>query len=132
MPETLSAPEKITLRKRDGSLELRYANGEIAIFNAEFLRVFSPSAEVRGHGPGQEILQHNKKHVKIASLKPAGHYALQIEFDDGHNSGIYSWAYLTDLYRDREQLWRDYLDKLNAAGLSRDPEESVVKFVTPQ
>ena len=132
MNQTFPAPQKISLRKNDGSLELRYGNGEVATFNAEFLRVFSPSAEVRGHGPGQEILQHNKKHVKIVSLKPAGHYALLIEFDDGHNSGIYSWAYLADLDRDREQLWRDYLDKLNTAGLSRDPEESVVKFVTPR
>ncbi|HAD08266.1 MAG TPA: 1-(5-phosphoribosyl)-5-((5-phosphoribosylamino)methylideneamino)imidazole-4-carboxamide isomerase [Porticoccaceae bacterium] len=132
MNSSASAPEKITLRKSDGSLELRYADDEVATFSAEFLRVFSPSAEVRGHGPGQEVLQHNKKRVKITNLKAAGHYALQIEFDDGHNTGIYSWTYLADLHRDRDSLWQDYLDKLNAAGLSRDPEESVVKFVTPQ
>lgn len=132
MKPTAPVPQKITLRKSDGSLELRYPDDQVATFNAEFLRVFSPSAEVRGHGPGQEVLQHNKKKVRIANLKAAGHYALQIEFDDGHNTGIYSWAYLAELHRDRDQLWQDYLDKLNAAGLSRDPEESVVKFVTPQ
>lgn len=124
-------PEKIKLHKHDGSLELIYADGSEIIFSAEFLRVHSPSAEVRGHGPGEEILQHGKKNVKIVGLQATGHYALLIEFDDGHNTGIYSWSYLRELNANHDQLWEKYLHKLNIAGQTRDPEESVVKFVNP-
>lgn len=124
-------PEKIKLHKHDGSLELIYADGSEINFSAEFLRVHSPSAEVRGHGPGEEILQHSKKNVKIVGLQATGHYALLIEFDDGHNTGIYSWSYLQELNANRDQLWEKYLHKLNVAGQTRDPEESVVKFINP-
>lgn len=124
-------PEQVKLHKRDGNLELLYADGTTALLSAEFLRVHSPSAEVRGHGPGEEILQHGKKHVKISAVKPTGHYALLIEFDDGHNTGIYSWAYLRELHDRRDELWQRYLQKLNGAGQTRDPEEKVLKFFDP-
>ncbi|RLA46782.1 MAG: 1-(5-phosphoribosyl)-5-((5-phosphoribosylamino)methylideneamino)imidazole-4-carboxamide isomerase [Gammaproteobacteria bacterium] len=125
-------PEKIKLHTSDGSLELAYPDGSIVTFSGEFLRVHSPSAEVRGHGPGEEVLQHGKQNVKIRSLQPSGHYALLIEFDDGHNTGIYSWPYLQELHENRDQLWQAYLQKLTAASQSRDPEEKVVKFITPK
>jgi len=125
-------PEKVKLHKKDGSLELGYADGSTAIFSGEFLRVHSPSAEVRGHGPGEEVLQHGKKNVKIKALQPAGHYALLIEFDDGHNTGIFSWLYLRDLHANREELWQRYLQKLNQASQTRDPEEKVLKLFDPK
>ncbi|MBV1930521.1 MAG: DUF971 domain-containing protein [Porticoccaceae bacterium] len=124
-------PEKIKLHKHDGNLELTYADGNQVTFSAEFLRIHSPSAEVRGHGPGEEVLQHSKKNVKIVSLQATGHYALLIEFDDGHNTGIYSWSYLQELHDNRDQLWESYLRKLNLAGQTRDPEETIVKFINP-
>ena len=91
----------------------------------------SPSAEVRGHGPGEEVLQHGKKNVKVASLEAAGHYALLIHFDDGHNTGIYSWSYLKELGDQQAEYWDKYLRLLNEAGLSRDPEEQALKFFNP-
>jgi DUF971 family protein len=86
----------------------------------EFLRVYSPSAEVRGHGPGQETLQTGKRDVTITALAPVGNYALQPVFSDGHDTGIYSWDYLYDLALHQEQLWRTYLERLDAAGVERD------------
>ena len=124
-------PEQIKLHKSDGSLELIYEGGDTAVFSAEFLRVHSPSAEVRGHGPGEEILQHSKKNVKISDLKPTGHYALLIEFDDDHNTGIYSWDYLYELHQHHDEKWQVYLQKLNRAGQARDPEEKVLQFFDP-
>ena len=125
-------PTKIKLHKSKGDLELGYADNTTVTFSAEFLRVHSPSAEVRGHGPGEEVLQHGKKNVKIVSLEATGHYALLIEFDDGHNTGIYSWAYLQELNENRDEKWQSYLQKLNLAGRTRDPEETVVKFIDPK
>ena len=125
-------PVKIKLHKNKGDLELGYADNSTVTFSAEFLRVHSPSAEVRGHGPGEEVLQDGKKDVKIVSLEATGHYALLIEFDDGHNTGIYSWAYLQELNENREKLWQGYLQKLNLAGRTRDPEEKIVKFIDPK
>jgi len=124
-------PDKITLHKQDATLELVYPDASRALFTAEFLRVHSPSAEVRGHGPGEEILQYGKKNVGISGLKPTGHYALLIEFDDGHDTGIFSWTYLRELHERQDELWRDYLDRLAAAGKSRDPEEQVLKIFNP-
>lgn len=124
-------PISVKLHKGAGSLELSYAEGDSFTLSGEFLRVHSPSAEVRGHGPGEEILQHGKKSVKISTLEATGHYALLIHFDDGHNTGIYSWSYLKELCDNKDTFWQEYLRKLNAAGRSRDPEEQALKFFNP-
>lgn len=97
----------------------------------EYLRVYSPSAEVRGHHPSQAVLQTGKQQVGIRALKPVGHYALQIVFDDGHDSGLYTWDYLYRLCAQREALWQAYLDDLAAAGASRDPETQVLRLGAP-
>ena len=99
-----------------------------ASLDAEFLRVFSPSAEVRGHGPGQEVLQAGKSAVTISAIEPVGHYAVQLVFDDGHDSGLYSWSYLRELIEARENLWQNYLERLARAGLSREPDVQVLMF----
>lgn len=112
-------PQDIRLHRKSRTLELVYPDGAFEL-TAEFLRVHSPSAEVRGHGIGQGVLQTGKKHVGINSLEPVGNYALKISFDDGHDSGLYTWEYLYDLAHNREQYWQDYLQQLEAAGKSRD------------
>jgi len=124
-------PTTVKFHKGEGSLELAYSDDTRYTLSGEFLRVHSPSAEVRGHGPGEEVLQHGKKSVKISSLEAAGHYALLIHFDDGHNTGIYSWSYLKELCDQQVEYWDKYLRLLNEAGLSRDPEEQVLKFFNP-
>ena len=101
-------------------LELQYADGGSFRLPFEFLRVYSPSAEVRGHGPGQEVLQTGKREVDIRALEPVGSYALQPVFSDGHSTGIYSWEYLYELGERQEELWAEYLARLQAAGASRD------------
>ena len=90
--------------------------------------MFSPSAEVRGHGAGQEVLQTGKSSVEIVAIAPVGHYAAQITFDDGHDSGLYSWAYLRDLAEQQDQYWHQYLQQLAAAGKSRDADSQVLHF----
>lgn len=102
-------------------LELVYADEACNTFSAEFLRVHSPSAEVRGHGKGQEILQTGKRHVKIVNLEPVGNYAIKLSFSDGHDTGIYSWTYLKELVGEHDALWNDYLMKLDAVKASREP-----------
>ena len=124
-------PQRVRLDKASGSLELHYADGVVALLSGEYLRVQSPSAEVRGHGPGEEVLQYGKKNVKVVHIEASGHYALHLHFDDGHNTGIYSWEYLRQLWDNREYTWQEYLNKLHRAGRSRDPEVQVVRFVTP-
>ncbi|AQA17501.1 1-(5-phosphoribosyl)-5-((5-phosphoribosylamino)methylideneamino)imidazole-4-carboxamide isomerase [Halioglobus japonicus] len=121
-------PEGIQLHTRSRELELSYPGGESFRLSCEFLRVMSPSAEVKGHGPGQEVLQVGKLNVAITAIRPVGNYALQLVFDDGHDSGLYSWDYLHTLCRDRDQLWQTYLDELSEAGASRDPDVQVVKL----
>jgi DUF971 family protein len=121
-------PSGIRLHRQSRELELDYANGDNFRLSCEFLRVHSPSAEVRGHGPGQETLQTGKLQVAISDIKPVGNYALQLVFDDGHDTGIYSWDYLHHLCTRRESLWQDYLDKLDRAGASRDPDVQVLKL----
>jgi DUF971 family protein len=101
-------------------LELQYANGESFRVPFELLRVYSPSAEVRGHGPGQETLQTGKRDVTITSIEGVGNYALQPTFSDGHSTGLYSWDLLYDIATRQDELWREYLDKLVAAGVDRD------------
>ncbi|RNL67103.1 gamma-butyrobetaine hydroxylase-like domain-containing protein [Zhongshania marina] len=122
------APTDIKFRKQSQQLELSYASGEQFALDSEFLRVHSPSAEVRGHGAGQETLQTGKLNVQITELIPVGNYALQLVFSDGHDSGIYSWTYLRELCEQRDALWKAYLQKLDDNKASRDPDEQVVKF----
>jgi len=112
-------PSDIRLHLKSRTLELVYDDGSFEL-TAEFLRVHSPSAEVRGHGIGQGVLQHGKKHVGIKGVEPTGNYALKIIFDDGHDSGLYTWEYLYDLAHDRDAYWQRYLAELEAAGKSRD------------
>ncbi|SAL14591.1 hypothetical protein AWB64_00716 [Caballeronia sordidicola] len=113
-------PTGIVVHSRTRALELQYANDQTYRVPFELLRVYSPSAEVQGHGPGQETLQTGKRDVSIISVDPVGHYALQLTFSDGHNTGIYSWDILYDLAVRQDALWAEYLGKLEAAGVDRD------------
>lgn len=119
-------PSAIQLHKASKTLELHYGDDRYSL-SAEFLRVHSPSAEVQGHG--QPILQVGKLHVGFKGVEPAGQYALKLVFDDGHDSGLFTWDYLYELATRQEQLWADYLAQLAAAGKSRDPDESVVRLM---
>lgn len=121
-------PQKIKLHRKRACLELLYQNGEQMELSAEYLRVFSPSAEVQGHGPGQEVLQSGKKNVSIERVTAVGNYAIQLFFDDGHNTGIYAWPYLYQLGSDYDANWQDYLRQLADAGLSRDPAVQVLNL----
>jgi DUF971 family protein len=112
-------PNGIKLHKKSKTLELTYGEQSFEL-TAEYLRVHSPSAEVRGHGVGNGILQTGKKFVGISSVEPSGRYALKITFDDGHDSGLFTWAYLRDLAENHDTYWQSYLDQLQAAGQSRD------------
>jgi DUF971 family protein len=114
-------PQEIKLHQVSGILELVYEDSVVFNLSAEYLRVYSPSAEVQGHTPSQAVLQTGKKMIKIANLVPQGHYAIRIEFSDGHDSGIYSWAYLFELGSRFEEKWADYLERLKNTGQSRDP-----------
>ncbi len=116
-----SAPTDIKLHKKSATLEMTYADGTNNTLPAELLRVLSPSAEVRGHGKGQEVLQTGKRHVKIVNLEAVGNYGIKLVFDDGHDTGIYSWTYLAELGSEQESLWKTYLDKIEAAKASREP-----------
>ena len=112
-------PTGITLHQGSAVMEITFDDGSAFRLPYEFLRVYSPSAEVRGHGPGQEILQIGKEGVTITGIDPVGNYAVQPTFSDGHNTGIYSWDYLYDLGRHQTELWQDYLQKMAAAEHSR-------------
>jgi len=125
---TAHTPTNVQLHTRSRELELTYANGENYRLGCEYLRVYSPSAEVMGHGPGQEVLQSGKINVAITAVKPVGNYALQLVFDDGHDTGLYSWDYLYRLATEYEARWQTYLDRLAAAGASRDPEVQVLNL----
>ena len=114
------SPTEIRLHKKSRLLEIAFSDGKTFSFPFEFLRVHSPSAEVRGHGPGQEVLQTGKKDVDIENIEPVGRYALQITFSDGHDTGIYSWDLLHDYGINQEKLWQDYLKRLSEAGASRE------------
>ena len=113
-------PQSITLHEKSRQLELVFSDGAQFRIPLELLRVCSPSAEVMGHGPGQEVLQTGKRDVTLVDLQPVGNYAIQPSFSDGHNSGIYTWAYLYELGRDQDALWQRYLQRLRDAGLDRD------------
>ncbi|HEY2927033.1 DUF971 domain-containing protein [Piscinibacter sp.] len=114
-------PTEIKLHQKSRLMELVFSDGSQFELSYELLRVYSPSAEVRGHGPGQEVLQVGKREVDISNLEPVGNYAVQPTFSDGHSTGIYSWDYLFWLGTNRDTLWRQYLERLKEAGASREP-----------
>jgi DUF971 family protein len=131
-PATMSdapTPTEIKLHQKSRLMEIAFSDGRSFSLTFEFLRVLSPSAEVRGHGPGQEVLQAGKREVDIVSLDPVGSYAVQPTFSDGHATGIFSWDYLYSLGTDQERLWADYLQKLAAAGRGRDPEQGLTSVI---
>ncbi|MBB6340250.1 DUF971 family protein [Pseudomonas fluvialis] len=119
-------PSAIQLHKASRTLDLSYSSEHYSL-SAELLRVHSPSAEVQGHG--QPILQYGKQNVALLKIEPAGNYALKLTFDDGHDSGLYTWDYLYQLATRQAELWSDYLAQLEAAGKSRNPDESVVRLM---
>lgn len=112
-------PTDIRLHQTSRMLEISFDDGKSARLSCEFLRVYSPSAEVRGHGIGQEVLQTGKEDVNITAIEPVGNYAVRLVFTDGHNTGLYSWDYLYELAENYEALWLDYLGRLASAGITR-------------
>ncbi len=112
-------PLEIKLHQASKLLEIKFSNLTECMLSCEFLRVHSPSAEVKGHGPGQEILQTHKENVTIESIEPVGQYAVKLVFSDGHNTGIYTWDYLYELAATYEVLWEEYIKKLSNAGIQR-------------
>jgi DUF971 family protein len=117
----LEQPTEIKLHQQSRMLEIAFDDGAGYKLPYEYLRVYSPSAEVAGHGPGQEVLQVGKKNVGITELVPVGSYAVQINFDDGHDTGLYTWEKLYWLGKNQATLWQEYLDRMEAAGASREP-----------
>ena len=115
-------PTDVKLHRASGILELVYQDETSFELSAEYLRVYSPSAEVQGHSPDQAVLQHGKKDIKITDLLPQGHYAIKLVFSDGHDSGIFTWEYLFELGRDYKHKWADYLVRLEAAGKKRESQ----------
>ena len=116
----MTAPTEIILHQKSKLLEIAFNDDARYSLPSEFLRVHSPSAEVSGHGPGQEVLQVGKKNVMLLEVEPVGSYALRLTFDDGHATGLYTWEYLHSLGKHHEALWQDYLQKLEEAGERRD------------
>lgn len=121
--QAVPRPVNIRLHQRSRILELEFDDGARFNLSCEYLRVYSPSADVKGHGPGQGTLQIGKEQVNITDIEPVGNYAVKLHFDDGHNTGLYSWQYLYELGRDYEANWQAYLDALEAAGHSRNEAE---------
>ena len=119
----IEQPTEITLHQQSKLLEIAFEDGARFRLPYEFLRVYSPSAEVRGHGPGQEVLQVGKQDVNVVSVEPVGSYAMKIVFNDGHDSGLYTWEHLYNLGKHQDALWQDYLHKLEQAGESREPHQ---------
>ncbi len=113
-------PTEIRLRQRSRLLVVSFDDGRTFEYTHEYLRVHSPSADVKGHGPGQETLQTGKENVEILKIKPVGHYAVRLVFNDGHNTGLYTWAYLRELGENMVENWERYLDRLQAAGYARE------------
>ena len=114
-------PTEIKLHQKSRVLEISFDDGKTFRLPFEFLRVHSPSAEVRGHGPGQEVLQAGKKNVEITSVDPVGSYAMQLHFSDGHDTGIYSWELLHEFGEQQDAMWQRYLERIEQAGASREP-----------
>jgi DUF971 family protein len=113
-------PTSLTVHKKSRLLQIAFDDGEEYALPFELLRIYSPSAEVRGHGAGQEVLQTGKREVLLTALEPVGNYAVQPHFSDGHNTGMYSWDYLYWLGKNQETLWEDYFKRLEAAGFTRE------------
>ncbi|MDM4766041.1 DUF971 domain-containing protein [Pelomonas sp. SE-A7] len=120
LEKTTPQPTDLTVHQQSRVLEIGFADGARFRIPFELMRVYSPSAEVQGHGPGQETLQHGKREVGILALESVGHYAVRPQFSDGHESGIFSWAYLYQLGAEQARLWSDYEARLMAAGVDRD------------
>lgn len=120
--KTSASPTEIKLHQKSRVLEIAFADGKRFTLPFELLRVYSPSAEVRGHGPGQEVLQVGKKEVDITAIEPVGAYAVQLVFSDGHDSGLYSWDYLYNLGVNQASMWTHYLERIKEAGASREAE----------
>lgn len=120
MSKQTPRPTDIRLHQASRLLEIKFDDGTECMLSCEFLRVYSPSAEVKGHGPGQEVLQIGKELVNISNIEAVGNYAVKLIFTDGHDTGLYSWDYLHELARNYEALWLEYLGKLSAAGLNRN------------
>ncbi|MEN3110919.1 DUF971 domain-containing protein [Uliginosibacterium paludis] len=124
-------PTSLTVQQRARTLEIAFEDGLEATLSHEFLRVYSPSAEVRGHGPGQEVLQVGKRDVVLVDVEQVGNYAVKLIFSDGHDSGLYSWDYLYDLASQHEALWSEYIARLEVEGASRDPSAPVPEHLQP-
>lgn len=118
---SLNTPRPVDIKLHQASrlLEIKFDNHTECMLSCEFLRVYSPSAEVKGHGPGQEVLQIGKEDVNIVGIEPVGNYAIKLIFSDGHDTGLYSWDYIYELASNYEGLWLEYLGKLSAAGHTR-------------
>lgn len=123
MSENKPNPVAINLHQKSRVLEVEYDDGEKFELSCEYLRVHSPSADVKGHGPGQEVLQTGKENVNISEIEPVGNYAVKLIFDDGHNTGLYSWSYLYELGIEHDNNWVNYLDALKKVGYVRRPDE---------
>jgi len=119
-------PTLIELHQKSRVLEIAFSDGKHFSLPYEFLRVYSPSAEVRGHGPGQETLQVGKKNVEITAAEPVGTYAMQLVFSDGHDSGLYSWEYLHSMGVNQEAMWQEYLQRMEQAGAKREPTPNIL------
>lgn len=129
-------PEVIKLHRKSCVLELHFTGKEYRL-PAEYLRVYSPSAEVKGHGPGEEVLQLNKQNVAITGIEPQGNYAIKLLYSDSHDTGIYTWTYLKELCENQEANWQDYLHRVSehkaqATNAQEQAETSVVKWITPE
>jgi len=118
--KSVPQPTEIKLHQKSRVLEISFSDGKTFKLPCEFLRVYSPSAEVRGHGPGQEVLQVGKRDVEIENIEPVGSYAIQLKFSDGHDTGIYSWELLYDYGVHQEDMWQHYLKRMSEAGASRE------------
>ncbi|MDD5175212.1 MAG: DUF971 domain-containing protein [Sterolibacterium sp.] len=123
-------PTEIKLHQKSHQIEITFADGKSFTLSHELLRVFSPSAEVRGHGPGQETLQTGKRNVEIVNIEPVGNYAVKLNFSDGHDTGLYSWDLLYNLGENQDKLWQAYLARIEAVGASRDVDSSTLPPAT--
>ena len=128
MDKNTPRPTEIKLHQQSRALEIAFDDGKVFMLPCEYLRVYSPSAEVRGHGPGQEVLQTGKKNVNILRVEPVGSYAVALVFSDEHDTGIYSWDYLYDLGVQQDAMWDKYLDRMQEAGASREPVAGAAAF----
>lgn len=128
---TTKNPTAITVHNKSKVLDIAFDDGASFTIPFELLRVYSPSAEVMGHGPGQEVLQVGKREVGIAGMEPVGNYAVQPTFTDGHNTGLFTWDYLYKLGNEKDKLWQDYMDRLHASGLEGDSGRDPANVPTP-